>query len=221
MKIITPRPSHFSCTFIAFCSYTFCWPWRPIPLSWIENWTALHCSAAWPASRRRGHMSIIIPCTVPHSLEVLMRVFLRLALLRKVHLGRFVTSAEKEAFLSDCPAKWRAMFHTSLSLHHLHACFKIYDNISLDALKQRMECSEDDCFKCAGIPALQSFRAHCSADLMDCNKTNAKSPSAMIPSVIDQVKVRPPHNTSSRIVKSALSAGNGPLRPRQWRCRVQ
>jgi hypothetical protein len=75
-----------------------------------------------------------------------------LALLRKVNFGQFVTSAEKEAFLSECPAKWHAMFHTSLSLHHLHACFKIYDNISLEALRQRMECSEDECFKCAGIP---------------------------------------------------------------------
>jgi hypothetical protein len=98
--------------------------------------------------------SITLSFAVADSLLVLMPIFSRSVLLRKVHLGRFVTCGEKEALLTDCPAKWRTMFHTSLSLHHLHACFKIYDNISVDALKLRMDCSEDDCYKCVVIPAL-------------------------------------------------------------------
>ena len=78
-------------------------------------------------------------------------VFFRLALLQKFRQGQFVSAAEKEAFVASCPTKWRSLFQTSLSLHHLLACFKMYDNISIDALRQRMDCSEDDCIKCAPV----------------------------------------------------------------------
>jgi hypothetical protein len=71
-----------------------------------------------------------------------------MALLHKFRLGQFVTASEKEAFCAGCPAKWRSLFEISLRFHHLHVCFKLYDTITFDALKQRMECSEDDCIKC-------------------------------------------------------------------------
>lgn len=96
----------------------------------------------------------------------------RLNLLQKFRLGQFVSVAEKDAFLASCPAKWRSVFQASLSLHHLLACFKMYDNICIDALSKRMNCSEDDCIKY----------------LLESNRTNTKYPNPMIPSTIDQVK---------------------------------
>jgi hypothetical protein len=81
--------------------------------------------------------------------------------LQKLRLGQFVTEAEKQAILTGCPAKWHSLFQASISLHHLHACFKIYDNISIEALTLRMQCSEDECFKCNSGFRLLFFSDSC------------------------------------------------------------
>jgi hypothetical protein len=128
------------------------------------------------------------PCSFFQSVALIYISF-RLALLQKFRMGQFVTADERRAFLADCPVKWHPLFQTSLSLHHLHACFKIYDSISVETLKLRMECSEDECFKCMERLLAAALATHAAADLLDCNRTNERNPSAMIPSTIDQVKV--------------------------------